>query len=177
MTDALRGLEGNSEKVDFPMGSPNFFKVVISKQEVLSCNTNKASSTLRAFLASPDTALHWREKVDFAIDGYNDVQWELFELPEVRDFVVKLDSEFPFWLFFLSKYTTGLQCIAYCYLPPFLKKEARAQMFPERLDALLSDRWFPAMNHVCEWVGMSEEEIEKMSERAVKYLLAGPLIL
>jgi hypothetical protein len=103
------------------------------------------------------------------------VQLELFEIPEVRDFIAAIDDEFPFWLFFLSKHALGLQCISKCFLPPFLKPEAQARIFPEKLDDLLSRRWFPAMNQVCAWVRLSESEIEEMSNRSVEYLLMGPL--
>jgi len=157
------------------MANPDFATIIASKEEVLTGDTESVLNALRSLIASPETALAWREKVDFAIDGYNDTRRELFEIQEVRDFIAKIDEEFPFWLFFLSKCTLGLQCIAYCFLPPFLKPEARAQIFPERLDDLLSQRWFPAMNEVCDWVEMSELEIEAMSDRAVEYLLTGPI--
>lgn len=157
------------------MADPDFVTIVASKEEVLSGNTESVLAAFRSLISSPETALMWREKVDFAIDGYNDVQWELFEIEQVRDFVARIDEQFPFWLFFLSKRDLGLQCVAYCFLPPFLKPDARARIFPERLDDLLSRRWFPAMNQICDWVGLSEHEIEAMSDRSVKYLLTGPI--
>lgn len=157
------------------MENLDFVNIIVSKDEVLSGNTSSVLNALRSLIASPEAAMRWREKVDFAIDGYNNVQHELFEIQEVREFVVSIDKDFPFWLFFLSKHTLGLQCIAHCFLPPFLKPEARAQIFPERLNDLLSNRWFPAMNQVCDWVELSEEEIEAMSNRAVEYLLMGPI--
>lgn len=157
------------------MSNPDFVTIVASKEEVLAGDTSGVLTALRTLIASPESALHWKEKVDFAVDGYSDVQGELFEIPEIRDFIAAVDDKFPFWLFFLSKRALGLQCIAYCFLPPFLKPEARARIFPERLDDLLSRRWFPAMNQVCDWVGLSESEIERMSDRSVEYLLTGPL--
>jgi hypothetical protein len=155
------------------MTEPDFVTIVASKAEVLSGDTQSVLGAFRALIATPATTLKWRERVDFAIDGYNDTQWELFEIQEVREFIAKLDEDFPFWLFFLSKRDLGLQCIAYCFLPPFLNPEARARIFPERLDALLTRRWFPAMNQICDWVGMTEAENEAMTNRAVEYLLTG----
>lgn len=156
------------------MSNPDFITIVASKDQILAGDTSDVLAALRALIASPEVAQSWKEKVDFAIDGYNDVQTDLFEIPEVREFIAAIDDEFPFWLFFLSKYALGLQCVAYCFLPPFLKPEAQARIFPERLDDLLSRRWFPAMNQVCEWVGLSESEVEEMTNRSVKYLLMGP---
>lgn len=89
--------------------------------------------------------------------------------------MTKLDDQFPFWLFFLSKSGTGLQCIAYCFLPPFLTPVGKAEIFPERLNDLLTQRWFPAMNQICDWVGFSEDEIEALTDRSVDYLLSGPI--
>lgn len=157
------------------MITPDFLAIIASKDEVLAGDTEGVISSLRTLIASPEAALNWKERVDFAVDGYNNTQWELFEITEVRDFVAKVDDEFPYWLFFLSKYALGLQCVAYCFLPPFLKPDAQAEIFPERLDDLLSRRWFPAMNQVCNWVGMSEFEIDSMTSRAIKYLVTGPI--
>src|SRR5690606_109528 len=123
------------------MENLDFVNIIVSKDEVLSGNTSGVLNALRSLIASPEAAMRWREKVDFAIEGYNNLQDELFEIPEVRQFVVSIDKEFPFWLFFLSKNTLGLRCIAHCFLPPFLPPEARAQIFHERLDDLLSNRW------------------------------------
>jgi hypothetical protein len=157
------------------MSIPDFKTIVASKEEVMAGDTSGVLTTLRTLIASSESALHWKENVDFAIHGFEEVQWELFEIPEVREFIAAVDDQFPFWLFFLSKHAPGLQCIAYCFLPPFLKPEARARILPERFDDLLGRRWFPAMNQVCDWVGLSESEIESMSERSVAYLLRGPL--
>ncbi len=155
------------------MSNPDFMTIIASKEEILSGDTTGVLQALRALISTPESALQWKEKVDFAVDGYNDVQCELFEINEVREFITVLDQEFPFWLFFLSKHALGLQFISYCFLPPFLNPEARTRVFPERLDDLLSHRWFPAMNQVCDWVELSEFEIESMSDRSVKYLLTG----
>lgn len=152
---------------------PDLLYVVVSKQDVLSGNTQSTLDALKALTRSPEDALMWRERVDIAFDGYNDTQWELFEIPEIRNFVYELDEAFPFWLFFLSKARFGLQCIMLCFLPPFLKTEAKAEIFPERIGRLLEDRWLPAMNHVCEFVGMNEKEIEQMTDRVIEYIRAG----
>jgi hypothetical protein len=99
----------------------------------------------------------------------------LSEIPEVRDFVCKLDDKFPFWLYFLSKQHLGLQAIAFCFLPPFLTEEAKKTVLPQHLDRLLNNRWWPAMNHICEFVEFTENDIEQLSERVLRYFFNGPL--
>lgn len=113
------------------------------------------------------------ERVDIAFHGYDHTHEELFEIPEVRDFVYKLDEQFPFWLYFLSKRHLGLQCLLWCFLPPFLTVEARSKIFPERINDLLTKRWLPAMNQIGEHLGLSESQIERLTERALSYITNG----
>jgi hypothetical protein len=153
--------------------SPRF---VVTRSQVEANDPASVLRALRALVASPDVARQCFESVDIAFHGYNAVREELFEIPEVREFVYALDAQFPYWLFFLDKSALGLQCLAYCFLPPFLTAEARQQIHRERLAELLSSRWFPAMNQICEWVGFNEEEIEALTNRSVDYLFGGPVM-
>ena len=89
-------------------------------------------------MSTPARARSFFEQLDIAFHGYDNDQRELFEIPEVRDFVNWLDDQFPFWLFFLTKKGLGLQCIMLCLMPPHLTDEARKTVLPRRLDELLS---------------------------------------
>lgn len=149
--------------------------VTISRNEVIAGDVSAAASVLGRFTENPEIARSMFERVDVAFHGYDQDARELFEIPEVRDFVYKLDDEFPFWLFFLSKQHLGLQAIALCFLPPFLTEEAKKTVLPQHLDRLLNNRWWPAMNHICEFVGFSEDDIEQLSERVLHYFFNGPL--
>ena len=149
--------------------------IVVSRAEVDAKDISSVLGALRALIASPDAAMQYFENVDIAFHGYNETREELFEIQEVREFVYALDEQFPYWLFFLNKSALGLQCLAYCFLPPFLTFEAKQRIYPERLNDLLTRRWFPAMNQICEWVGFSEERIEVLTDRSVEYLLGGPI--
>jgi hypothetical protein len=113
------------------------------------------------------------ERVEISFHGYDHHREELFEIPEVRNFVYQLDEQFPFWLYFLSKRHLGLQCLLFCFLPPFLTEDARSRIFPERINQLLTNRWFPAMNSICEYVGFSEMQIERLTKRALDYITTG----
>jgi len=152
---------------------PDLLYVVLSKQDILLGNTQPTIDVLETLTRSPEDAMKWRERVDIVFDGYNNTQWEIFEIPEVRNFVYQLDEAFPFWLFFLSKARFGLQCIMLCFLPPFLSPEAKAEIWPEIVKRLLEDRWLPGMNHVCEFVSMKDNEIEEMTDCVIEYIRAG----
>ncbi len=147
--------------------------VVVSRTEVEALDTSAALGVLKRLTESPDTARAFVERVDVSFDGYDHIGQELFEVPEVRNFVYQLDGQFPFWLYFLSKHHLGLQCLLFCFLPPFLTEDARSRIFPERINQLLTNQWFPAMNHICEYIGFSERQIERLTERALAYITAG----
>ncbi|MCL4466055.1 MAG: hypothetical protein M1389_08510 [Chloroflexi bacterium] len=147
--------------------------VVVSKAEVAAQDPSEALNTLRRLTESPTTAREFVERVDLAFQGWDDRQDELYELQPVRNFVYQLDSEFPYWLFFLSKRHLGLHCVLRCLLPPFLTEEAEAQVFPERISQVLQRRWLPAMNQICDYVGFSETQNRRLTERAYVYVTEG----
>jgi hypothetical protein len=149
--------------------------IVITREEVEAQDISSTLAALGSLIKSPQPASNSFERIDIAFHGYNDTTEELFEIEEVRTFVQALDEQFPYWLYFLNKSGAGLQCIAYCFLPPFLTDEGKQRYFPERLNDLLIRRWFPAMNQICEWTEFTEEQIESLSDRSVNYLLSGPM--
>jgi hypothetical protein len=147
---------------------------VVSRDEVEGRVPATSLKALVDCLSPPDRARELGGKLDIAFHGYDNDRRKLFEIPEVRDFVNKLDDQFPFWLFFLTKGGLGLQCIMLCMMPPYLTEAARLTVHPQRLNDLCSKRWFPAMNHMCEIVGFSEEKIEALSEEAADYFVNDP---
>ena len=149
--------------------------LIISRAEVENQDIQPAMSVLRRLIESPQIALNYKEEVNIAFDGYDQSNLELFEIPEVRNYVYKLDEQFPFWFYFLSKYSSGLQCIMLCFLPPYLTEEAQQEIFPTRLGKLLTDRWIPAMNQVCAYAGLTENKIEELTNRMELYIADGPL--
>ena len=87
----------------------------------------------------------------------------------------RLDQEFPFWLFFLTKQGLGLQCIMYCMLPIYTKGAPPPREVQVAWGKLLEDRWLPAMNHMCERVGYTTEEVMKLTDRVFEYSRRGPV--
>jgi hypothetical protein len=157
--------------------SADFLTIVISKEDVEAGDISTSLVVLRRLLESPKTARQFAERVDIAFHGYDDVALELFEMPAVRSFVNKLDEEFPYWLFFLSKHHPGLQCVLLCILPPSLTATARAKIFPALIGDLLTRRWLPAMNHISGYAGCSEQEVKALTDRVEAYITHGRLPL
>jgi hypothetical protein len=151
----------------------DFLFLVVARSEVESGDISRILGLLQGLLETAEKAGSFLEKVDIAFQGHDDRKEELFEIMEVRDFVCKIDAQFPFWLFFLSKQCLGLQCLLHCFLPPFLTNEGKSRIFPDRISSLLTYRWLPAMNQVCSFCGMSEQEINALTDRAMEYIAKG----
>ena len=147
--------------------------VIVSREEVQQRDIEPALSTLRRLTESPETAALYMEQVDIAFHGYDHDPSELFEIMEVRDYVHKLDDQFPFWLFFLSKHHLGLQCLMFCFLLPYLTDEAKAELHPRQLEELLVDRWGTALSYIAEYAGLSEEQESELVQRSLRYFTEG----
>ncbi len=149
--------------------------IVISRKQVEAGDINSILNILNRLIESPEMAMAHMEKVDIAFDGYNEISEELFEIPEVREFIHRLDEKFPYWLFFLSKDMLGLQCLMFCFLQPFLTDEAKARIHPQKLSELLLNRWGPALEHIAQFAGLDEEQVKTIALRSSFYFQKGRL--
>lgn len=170
--------EEQSERLDtLTAMSPHdfdFLMVVISRDEVERDDRSGPLDTLKNLLETPERIRAFRTRVDISFFGYDETPQELFEMPEVRDYVSRLDDDFPYWLYFLARECTGLKCLALCMLPPFLTEEARVRIHSQGLADLLERRWVPALNHLCAAVGESDDEADQLLDSAITYFRDGP---
>ena len=83
------------------------------------------------------------------------------------EFLARLDEQFPYGLFFLSKHTLALRRVAYCYLPPSGTGEAPPVIAPKALYLLLARRWFPPMKYMAKFAGLGDQETNDLRSRAM----------
>lgn len=147
----------------------DYLQIIVPRDEIEAGDLAPTLSVLAPLLQSKRTAGTFMERVTIAFDGYNDTTWELFEIPEARNYVQALDRRFPYWLYFLDKRTNSFDAIWRCFMPPHLTPEAQAEHFPRHLDPLLRNWWTPAMDSICEFVDMSERDHYSLCERYALY--------
>lgn len=157
------------------MIEPYYLNIAISHVDVQFGLTENPLSMLNSLIESPETALKMKENLGISFSGYDKDTREAFEIEELREFIAKLDDEFPYWLFFLSKFDTGLQAI-FLSMMPLVRPESRQIVFPEPMSTLLNVRWLPALNQICEYTGIPNE-IDSLTERSISYLTDGPFKL
>jgi hypothetical protein len=151
---------------------PDFLTVVVSREQVEAGDTSEILPVLQQLL-QPETAKKFFERVEIGFSGYDQDPRELYEMVEVRNFVYKLDDQFPFWLYFLTKRGSGLRVILYCFCPPFLKPEAQQEIWTQRINDYLLKRGLPAMGQICQSVGWSEDQIMQLNDRVIEYVSDG----
>ena len=148
--------------------------IVVARSDVDKQDISAVVAVFKRLLESVETARLLRERVDISFHGYDADRRELFEIPEVRQFVASLDRSFPYWLYFLTRHSTGLQAIAFCFLPPYLTAEAQRSIWPQRLGELIERRWGPALAQIGAQVGLEDEEVTRMLADSAHYFLEGP---
>ncbi|MBF0235186.1 MAG: chlororespiratory reduction 6 domain-containing protein [Desulfamplus sp.] len=154
----------------------DYFGIVVTKDDVLSGDISKTLSCLNHFIKSPEVARSYMEKVDIAFYGYNNDPRELYEIPEVRNYVNKLDEQFPYWLYFFSKKYLGLQAILLCLLPTYWKEQSKRAIVIKKIEEVLFNRWFVALNEIDDFIGRDDEVNQAITERTIEYVLNGSLI-
>lgn len=148
----------------------DYLHITITKDEVINNDFTKSMSLLKQLTLNRKHIEYYRERVDIAFDGYNETSEELWEIPEVRNYVAELDNRFPYWLYFLSKNGNGLIVIIKCFLLPNLTPEGNKLYNEKRLQDYLERRGFLAMNYILKKGGISMEENIQMTERVFNYL-------
>ena len=150
-------------------GASSRISLVISRADVENLDVGPALAVLTRLIESPTSALTHLESLDIGFDGFNADRRDIFEIPAVREYVFLLDGQFPYWLFFLCKRSRSLTALTLCFMPPYLTDQAKRNIYPPMLEELLSKRWLPAMNSVSAYAGLSESQIEDLTERVVLY--------
>ncbi|WP_321423780.1 chlororespiratory reduction 6 domain-containing protein [uncultured Bacteroides sp.] len=145
--------------------------IVITKEEILKQDISAPLALLSALLDNECFALYFREKVNLSFKGFDDQGKNLWEIPEVRKYVCKLDSEFPYWFYFLSKSGNGLYVIYQCYMIPFLSDEDDFDFNIPQLQENFINKWVPALSEACEFTDMSDEESHKMCMGVYSYII------
>ncbi len=147
----------------------NLVSIIISRREVESGDISNSLSVLNNFNKDKQSIRRFCNRIDLSISGYDDDPRELWEIPEVKSYIQQLDIAFPFWFYFMSKQTGALKMIYGCCNEIKRSSAVFFEVKPESMLSFLKAHIF-AMNIMCDEIGMSEKEIELLTNQNLQYI-------
>lgn len=153
----------------------------VSRNEIEARAVGRMDTLMRE-LSEPRLARFFRQRLWISVDGYDDDDRELLEVPEVRDWFQLFDACWPYCFFFMDPSQRSnliLLAGACCGVEYIFPKSAATRFwtraFPRRSAHF---RWansvalaeyirvhFWAMKRICRQLGDSDEVIAQMSHR------------
>ncbi len=92
----------------------DYVGIVVSRQEAESLDIAPTLNVLESLLYDAETVRMFQGQVGLSFHGYDTDPRELYQIPEVRQYLASLDSKFPYWFYFLSTDDEILKMIAFC---------------------------------------------------------------
>jgi hypothetical protein len=87
---------------------------IIPREAVFACDTEQILLGLSVFVRSKGLAPQVQGHLRLAFEGFDNDPRELWEIPEVRLFMERLDAVFPYWFFLADLNSATLHLIASC---------------------------------------------------------------
>jgi hypothetical protein len=177
MADHLSVLEQYWELNNLLLGFQHIV-FMIDRQNVEEMDLSAIRHFIQRLKSSKEFALHCHGKIEMGFGGYDDDPRELFEIAEVRRYVAVLDREFDELFFFArsEEPATTLRMFLFCLMGVgwIGKRSTAANPQPVLIDFhAVPDflpRHFDGLNLICEWLGLPDEEVERISDAVIKIL-------
>jgi len=137
--------------------------LMFSRQQVEAGDISETLALLRRLTADRPTAIDFCGRISLVVDGYNHDPRELFEVPEVRAYIKRLDQAWPNWFFFLSQADDSVKLLESCLCETIEVVPGVTSIDLEQLERSLA-RHFTAMHRLREALGLPEELCEEVAD-------------
>jgi hypothetical protein len=108
-------------------------------------------------------------RVDLSFAGYGSEPRELCQIPEVREWMAKLDKAFPYWFAFLNKSSHSMSLVAFALCPISKLPDGSICIAPRSLHDYVRSH-FAAVNELVEQGLLTEEDDRAVEEGVIDYL-------
>lgn len=136
---------------------------VIPREAVLAGDTEQTLIGLSVFVRSKSLAPQVQGHLRLAFEGFDDDHREVWEIPEVRLFMERIDAVFPYWFFLADLSSPTLQLIASC-LCRVTEVAPGFTLFDSNDLAQFMARQFDGMNQLWAEHKLSDERNEVVSD-------------
>jgi hypothetical protein len=104
-----------------------------------------------------------------AVDGYNDDPRELVDIVRVREFLIELNQQWPYWAFFFNQVDDSIKLLSSCICGTDFPGRGAVEIDAQRLQVFLF-RGFEAMNSLFDKYDYPERELELMSQGVLEVI-------
>ncbi len=153
----------------------------VDKFEIETLNFSGFESLLEKLLSSHEMVIELRGKITFLIFGYNDDKRELYQIPEVRNWIQKVIPIFKYWGYFLNmddeiKFKAGLSVLHTCSVDVDVKKFDKVRKgyhveFDGEQSAKFMEKIFLWLNEICEKYKIAEDVIFEQSMKITQIVM------
>lgn len=157
---------------------PAFVVAVITRDEIEAGQYGKALTKLHVLSDSETNVRLYRESLTFIVDGYNDDERVLAEIPEVRAYFRQLVREWPFFLWYLTRGSGNITLLLSLLCRVQIARQSDGSIttgFEDigEIGAHLEDL-FGRGNSLFAAYAISHKEIAESAQSAVTDLMGGP---
>lgn len=136
--------------------------------DIKSGDVNTVLSALNSFLDTRERLIWARARFTILFEGYDDDPRDVWDILEVREYVKKLDAEFPYWFYFtdLNHHTLKVICLCLCRV---MKVEGSSTPHPDDLKHFLASRII-ALNNLCSRFHLADEVKNEITQDVCEHL-------
>ena len=178
ITDYVSQLENEWTLNEYLKKGNNRIIFLIPKEEILKMNFDFITSALERIQNTPELIIHLKNRVDLSINDYENDSRELYEIDEVKKWIVELFLKtncFPY-LFALDE-ASGFLKLAFFVHIPFFEKSIENGRFKLEYDleygAKFIETLFLMLNEYCQEKGLSHETNVEITDKILKYFIDG----
>lgn len=142
----------------------------IDRKDIEDCDISFYVSYIDSFFDTKESFIKCVGRVEFSVDGYDDDPNELWEIPEVRCFLKRLDSARPYWAILQSPHGNWLQCLVVCLVTVRKSDKGIELLKPLELGDLMT-RWLEALNQVSNRYSLSDSMNKELTFRVADLIM------
>ena len=180
ITDYTAQLE-EEWKINKLLKENNRILFTVPREEIYKNNYQFLLDGLKRVQATTDLILHLKNKVDISFDDYEFDKRELFEIPEVKNWIIGLFKLSNCWAYLMAMDELGafMKLALFCHLPSYNKTMHPSGRFIidyDPKDALNFVRLvFDKLNHYCIEHNISESVNREISGKIAEYFSGGAI--
>lgn len=148
----------------------------VDKNDVINNDIEPILFAIKRFQQSPELILSLKSSVDISFDDFENDKRELYEIPEVQAFLVKLYESNKCWPYLMAMdKAAGFIMTLFCHYVPFSKGEYDANgkykiEFSPKESLPFIESLFLKLNDYCEEIGLSDKTNVEITKKLLPTL-------